>query len=286
MKKLKHSKFKNTGFLFEILTRQITTEVLNNSEERAKKIVKEFFSTGKELSKELKLFHLLLNEKYNTDKNAEVFIDKVVEAHQKLNHQKLEREKYNLVKAIKESFDEKSLMSAQINNYKIVASIQKVFDANKMSVLEVKDAVDSKITLIEHISNQKDKKNTKADDLVEFYKKQEKDLRLLTYKILMERFNDKYSKLNTAQKNLLREYINNISNTSQFKEYYKSQIDKVLTILTERKKTIKDKITLIKLNETINALRNQKISNRIKDNQVSALILSYELIKELQDGKR
>lgn len=286
MKKLKHSKFKNTGFLFEILTRQITTEVLNNSEERAKKIVREFFSTGKELSKELKLFHLLLNEKYNTDKNAEVFIDKVIEAHQKLNHQKLEREKYNLVKAIKESFDEKSLMASQINNYKIVASIQKVFDANKMSVLEVKDAVDSKITLIEHISNQKDKKNTKADDLVEFYKKQEKDLRLLTYKILMERFNDKYSKLNTAQKNLLREYINNISNTSQFKEYYKSQIDKVLTILTERKKTIKDKITLIKLNETINALRNQKISNRIKDNQVSALILSYELIKELQDGKR
>lgn len=286
MKKLKHSKFKNTGFLFEILTRQITTEVLNNSEERAKKIVREFFSTGRELSKELKLFHLLLNEKYNTDKNAEVFIDKVVEAHQKLNHQKLEREKYNLVKAIKESFDEKSLMASQINNYKIVASIQKVFDANKMSVLEVKDAVDSKITLIEHISNQKDKKNTKADDLVEFYKKQEKDLRLLTYKILMERFNDKYSKLNTAQKNLLREYINNISNTSQFKEYYKSQIDKVLTILTERKKTIKDKITLIKLNETINALRNQKISNRIKDNQVSALILSYELIKELQDGKR
>lgn len=282
MKKLKHSKFKNTGFLFEILTRQITTEVLNNSEERAKKILQEFFSTGKELSKELKLFHLLLNEKYKTDKNAEMFIDKVVEAHQKLNFRKLESEKYNLVKSLKENFDVKSLMSSQVNNYKIIASIQKLFDANKMSVLEVKEAVDSRITLIEHISNQVKNPKNDQSDLVEFYKKQEKDLRLLTYKILMERFNEKYSKLNTAQKNLLREYINNISNTSNFKDYYQTQLNKVVTVLTERKKSIKDKITLIKITETINTLKNQKISNRIKDNQVSALILSYELIKELR----
>lgn len=282
MKKLKHSKFKNTGFLFEILTRQITTEVLNNSEEKAKKILQEFFSTGKELSKELKLFHLLLNEKYKTDKNAEMFIDKVVEAHQKLNFRKLESEKYNLVKSLKENFDVKSLMGSQVNNYKIIASIQKLFDANKMSILEVKEAVDSRITLIEHISNQVKNPKNDQSDLVEFYKKQEKDLRLLTYKILMERFNEKYSKLNTAQKNLLREYINNISNTSKFKDYYQTQLNKVVTVLTERKKSIKDKITLIKITETINTLKNQKISNRIKDNQVSALILSYELIKELR----
>lgn len=282
MKKLKHSKFKNTGFLFEILTRQITTEVLNNSEEKAKRILQEFFSTGKELSKELKLFHLLLNEKYKTDKNAEIFIDKVVEAHQKLNFRKLESEKYNLVKSLKENFDVKSLMGSQVNNYKIIASIQKLFDANKMSILEVKEAVDSKITLIEHISNQVKNPKNDQSDLVEFYKKQEKDLRLLTYKILMERFNEKYSKLNTAQKNLLREYINNISNTSNFKDYYQNQLNKVITVLTERKKSIKDKITLIKITETINTLKNQKISNRIKDNQVSALILSYELIKELR----
>lgn len=282
MKKLKHSKFKNTGFLFEILTRQITTEVLNNSEEKAKRILQEFFSAGKELSKELKLFHLLLNEKYKTDKNAEIFIDKVVEAHQKLNFKKLESEKYNLVKSLKENFDVKSLMGSQVNNYKIIASIQKVFDANKMSILEVKEAVDSKITLIEHISNQVKNPKNDQSDLVEFYKKQEKDLRLLTYKILMERFNEKYSKLNTAQKNLLREYINNISNTSNFKSYYQTQLNKVVTVLTERKKSIKDKITLIKITETINTLKNQKISNRIKDNQVSALILSYELIKELR----
>lgn len=282
MKKLKHSKFKNTGFLFEILTRQITTEVLNNSEEKAKRILQEFFSAGKELSKELKLFHLLLNEKYKTDKNAEIFIDKVVGAHQKLNFKKLESEKYNLVKSLKENFDVKSLMGSQVNNYKIIASIQKVFDANKMSILEVKEAVDSKITLIEHISNQVKNPKNDQSDLVEFYKKQEKDLRLLTYKILMERFNEKYSKLNTAQKNLLREYINNISNTSNFKSYYQTQLNKVVTVLTERKKSIKDKITLIKITETINTLKNQKISNRIKDNQVSALILSYELIKELR----
>lgn len=281
MKKLKHSKFKNTGFLFEILTRQITTEILNNNEERAKRIVKEFFSAGKELAKELKLYHLLLNEKYNSDKNAELFINKVTEAHRKLNHKKLEIEKYNLVKCIRENFDVKSLMTSPINNYKIIASIQKIFNANNMNVLEVKDAVDSKITLIEHISNKKNTEVSKQDELVEFYKKQQKDLRLLAYNILVERFNEKYSNLNSAQKALLSEYINNISNSDKFKKYYVEQLDKVIKILNGKKRVIKDTITTIKLNETINILKSQKIGNRIKDNQVSSLMLSYELIKEL-----
>jgi len=282
MKKLKHSKFKNTGFLFEILTRQITTEILNNSEERAKRIVKEFFSAGKELSKELKLFHLLLNEKYNNDKNAEMFLNKVVEAHQRLNHAKLEREKYNLVKAINENFDSKSLMISPINDYKIIASIQKLFDANKLSISEIKDAVDSKITILEHITHNSKKSTSNSDQLVEFYKKQEKDLRLLTHKILIERFNEKYANLNAAQKELLAEYINNISNSSKFKEYYLSQTDKVIKILEGKLSKIKDTITKIKLNETINTLKKQKIGRQVSDSQLSALMMSYELIKELK----
>ena len=121
----------------------------------------------------------------------------------------------------------------------------------------------------------------KQDKLVETYKKQEKDLRLLTYKILVETFNKKYTSLNNEQKSLLREYINNVTNTSKFNEYFESELIKTITTLHEMYKGMKDKITKIKLRETINVLKKQKIGKKITDEQVSALMMSYELIKEI-----
>jgi hypothetical protein len=71
MKNIKHSKFKNTGFIFELLVRQITSEIMSgNTNSKAEKILKEFFSSKKELSKELKLYQYLINEKYNSESKA------------------------------------------------------------------------------------------------------------------------------------------------------------------------------------------------------------------------
>lgn len=283
MKKIKHSKFKNTGFLFELLTRQITLEILNGGKEVAKKIMKEFYGAGTELSKEHRLYSMLINEKYNTESKAEKFIDAILEAHCKLDYRELQREKYNLIKSIKENFEITNFLSSPVTNYKVLASIHKLFEAKKLDVLDVKDVFDSKLTLVEHISNgstQSDK--VKKDKLVEEYKKQEKDLRLLTYKILVETFNKKYTNLNQEQKNLLREYINNVSNTSKFNDYYSAQLVNTIKKLHEMYTSIEDKITKIKLKETINLLKKQKPTNKIKDEQVSSLMLSYELIKEIE----
>lgn len=283
MKKIRHSKFKNTGFLFELLTRQITLEVLNGSEEKSKNIVKEFFGGKTELAKELRLFNLLINEKYNSESKSEKFIDAILEARTRLDYSKLKKEKYNLVKAIKESLDIDSFMSSPVTNYKILASIHKLFEAKEINVLDVKDVFDSKLTLVEHISNSTPSIKEKEDRLVEDYKKQEKDLRLLTYKILVETFNKKYTNLDDSQKGLLREYINNVTNTSKFGEYYENQLIKTITDLHEMYKGMSDKITKIKLRETINVLKKQKIGKKITDEQVSALMLSYELIKEIKN---
>jgi flagellar hook-basal body complex protein FliE len=283
MRKIKHSKFKNTGFLFELLTRQITLEILNGQEELAKGIIKEFYGKGTELSKELRLFNLLINEKYNTENKAEKFVDTILEAHSKLNQSKLGREKYNLVKAIKENFDIDNFLSSPVTNYKILASIHKLFEAKKMDVLDVKDVFDSKLTLVEHISNSPISQSAKEDRLVEEFRKQEKDLRLLTYKILVENFNKKYTSLNESQKSLLREYINNVNNTSKFAEYYSNQLIKTITELHELYKGMTDKITKIKLRETINVLKKQKLGKKVTDEQVSALMMSYELVKEIKN---
>lgn len=289
MKKIKHSKFKNTGFLFELLTRQITLEILNGSEEKSKGIIKEFYGKGTELSKELRLFNLLINEKYNTESKAEKFIDAILEAHTKINYTKLQREKYNLVKSIKENFEIKNFLASPVTNYKILASVHKLFEAKSQNIKDVKDVFDSKLTIVEHISSSSPSTlKQKEDKLVEEYRKQEKDLRLLTYKILVETFNKKYTTLDKSQKGLLREYINNVTNTSKFNEYFESELIKTITELHSMYKSMKDKITKIKLRETINVLKKQKIGKKIADDQVSALMMSYELVKEIKNvnGKK
>ena len=163
-----------------------------------------------------------------------------------------------------------------------------MFEGKKNDILDVKDVFDSKLTLVEHISSNSPKLKEKEDKLVEEYRKQEKDLRLLTYKILVETFNKKYTDLNDDQKGLLREYINNVNNTSKFNEYFEKELIKTITALHEMYKGMKDKITKIKLRETINVLKKQKIGKKITDEQVSALMMSYELIKEIKNvnGKK
>jgi hypothetical protein len=262
--------------------------VLNGSEEKSKEIIKEFFAGKTELSKELRLFNLLINEKYNSENKAEKFIDAILEAHTRLNYSKLKREKYNLVKSIKETLDIDNFLSSPVTNYKILASVHKLFEAKTLNVTDVKDVFDSKLTLVEHISTKTTNLKQKETKLVEDYKKQEKDLRLLTFKILTESFNKKYTNLNDNQKNLLREYINNVSNTSKFGEYFEKELIKTITELHSMYKGMKDKITKIKLRETINVLKKQKLGKKILDEQVSALMLSYELIKEIKlvDGKQ
>jgi hypothetical protein len=287
MKKIKHSKVKNTGVLFELLVRQITLEVLNGDKtENAKKIVKEFFAAGTELNKELRLYDLLLKEKYNSESKAEMFVDTVSQAHSKLSESKLSKEKYNLIKEINSKFELEQFLSSPISNYKVLASIYKVFESKKSENYDIKDIFNSKITLIENIilrpTTNKVEPTSDSTKLIETYKKQDKDLRLLTYKILVETFNKKYTNLDEKQKGLLKEYINNMSNTSKFKDYIALELPQIIKELKGIKSKISDKVTTIKLSETISVLEKMKIGKTVTDNNVSSIMLSYELIKELK----
>jgi len=285
MKRVKHSKFKNTGILFELLVRQITLEVLNgDTTETAKAIVSEFFSAKTELNKELRLYDLLLKEKYNSETRAEKFIDTINEAHSRINQKNLQKEKYNLIKKINESFNMDEFLSSPISNYKVLASIYKIFESKNYVDYDVKDVFNSKITLIENITSKPTKlvESKESDKVVEAYKKQDKDLRLLTYKILVETFNEKYSNLDDNQKNLLKEYINNLSNTTGFKSFIEKEIPKIISEMKSLGKSINDKVTKIKLAETVSVLSKTKIGKVVSDNHVSSLMISYELIKELK----
>jgi hypothetical protein len=285
MKKIKHSKFKNTGVLFELLVRQITLEVLNGDKtENAKNIVREFFGPTTELNKELRLYDILLKEKYSSETKADRLVETVCDAHTKLNQLKLSKEKFNLIKEVSAKFDIEQFLSSPITNYKVLASIYKVFESKRESNYDIKDIFNSKITLIENITSKPSQlaKPTEDKKLIETYKQQDKDLRLLTYKILVETFNKKYTNLDDSQKNLLKEYINNITNTTKFKDYVGIELPKIVAELKSIKSKVEDKVTTIKLSETISVLEKMKMGKSVTDGQVSSIMLSYELIKELK----
>jgi hypothetical protein len=288
MKNIKHSKFKNTGFIFELLVRQITSEIMSGkTNSKAEKILKEFFSSKKELSKELKLYQYLINEKYNSESKAEKFVETVCEARKRLDEQKLTKEKYNLIKQIKETYNIDEFTKSPISNYKSLASIYKVFEATiTKESFEPKDIVNSKFTIVENMINSSiENKDKKVNDRVlEEYRKQDEEVRMLSYKMLVENFNKKYNNLSEGQKNLLKEYINNINNTGKLKEYVNTEINSLSEGLKQIGSKVSDKVTKIKLAETISNIKKIKSVKKLKESHLSALMMSYELLKELKNA--
>jgi hypothetical protein len=246
MKKIKHSKFKNTGFIFELLVRQITSEIMSANKSVAERILKEHFNSKKELSKELKLYQYLINEKYNSESKAEKFIDTVCEARKRLDETKLTKEKYNLIKVIKEQYGLEEFIKSPVSNYKALASIYKIFEVTTSNEqYEPTDIVNARFTIAENIINSSiQNKDVKIKDAVlEEYRKQDDDLRAITYKLLVESFNKKYKNLTSGQKDLLREYINNINDTGKLNKYISEEVTKLSTELRQIGGKINDKVT-------------------------------------------
>ncbi len=287
MKKIKHSKFKNTGFLFELLVRQITSEVMLSSKSVAEKLLKEHFNSKQELSKELKLYQYLINEKYNSESKAEQFINTILEARKKIDEKKLIKEKYNLIKEIKETYNLDEFIKSPISNYKTLASIYKIFETvTSDEQFDPTDIVSSRFTIAENIINTSiENKDSKIKDAVlEEYRKQDDDLRAVSYKLLVESFNSKYKNLTDDQKGLLREYINNINNTGKLNEYVSNEVSKLVSELKEMGSKISDKVTKIKLAETIVNIKKIKSVKKIKEQHLSAMMMSYELLRELKES--
>lgn len=287
MKKIKHSKFKNTGFIFELLVRQITSEIMSSNKSVAEKILKEHFNSKKELSKELKLYQYLINEKYNSETKADQFISTILEARKRLDEKKLTKEKYNLIKEIKETYNLDEFIKSSISNYKTLASIYKIFETViNDEQYDPTDIVSSRFTIAENIINTsiQNKDSKMKDAVLEEYRKQDEDLRAVSYKLLVESFNNKYKNLSSEQKVLLREYINNINNTGKLNEFVNKEVSILVESLKQIGTKITDKVTKIKLAETISNIKKIKSVKKIKEQHLSAMMMTYELLGELKNS--
>ena len=275
--KLKHSKYKNTGILFELLTRQLTAETISGNSNKSLNFIKKHFNTNKELLKEYQIYRTFLNQKYKKESQAAMLIESLLEEHKKLNKSQLRREKYNLIKEIKDTYNVNNFFNAKINNYKIMASIFNLLENKNFSP---KLIVKSKTTLLEHII-ETPKISTK-NSLIENYKKQDKDTKLITYKLILEKFNNKYKDLSLNQKTLLKEYVNSVSNSPSFKLYINEEIKKVKRDLIKYSNIVKDKVISIKLNETKDLIHPISKKSSVQDDNVTNLLNYYELINELK----
>ena len=275
--KVKHSKYKNTGILFELLTRQLTSDTIAGNQPKSLDFLKKHFNKKTELLKEYKIYHTLATKKYKKDSQATMLIEELVKAHNKLNKSQLRREKFNLIKEIKQTYNVNNFFKAKITDYKIMASIFNLLENKKATPISI---VNSKVTLLEHITEKPS--SVKKNVVLENFSNQDKDTRLLTYKVLLEKFNDKYKGLEENQQTLLKEYVNSVSNSPALKSYINQEIKGVKQSLARYSKKVEDKAVAIKLNETKGMIKPLCKKTSVNDDNVINLLNYYELVNELK----
>ena len=279
--KIKHSKYKNTGLLFELLVRQITADTLNGGESPSLNILKKSFAKT-ELGKEYKLYETLFKTKNLTEGKAEVTLNTVLEATRKLNRSALRREKYNLINEIRKHYNINEFFRHQVPNYKGYAAFYKlieIYNSDKLS--ETEEIISNKVTILECLSERPVSEKKVKQDLVEEFAKYDKDLRVLTYKVMLEKFNGKYANLNSGQKEVLKEFMNSIDNTPRLKEIYNTKINEIKQVLKLQARKVKDDATKIKLLEVVKLLKEIDKGSRISNDDLINLLQYYQLTEEL-----
>jgi hypothetical protein len=283
--KIKHSKFKNTGILFELLVRQIASDTVSNKDSAAVGLVRKYFSKS-ELAKEYKLYQVLIQPKSLSEAKAETFINSTLEASLRLNKTALRKEKYNLIKDIRESYDLEEFFKAKISNYKQYAAAFNLIEAhNSLEFTEPQQIIDNKITLLEHITRKEINKEGVKDRVMEEYGSMDKGTRILAYRMLLEKFNSKYATLSDRQKLTLKEFINNISNTTKLREFVNKNFSVIIEEINTLIPSITDKTTQIKLSEVVTLLQPLDKTQNVKDENIISLLQYYQLIEEIKSVK-
>jgi len=279
---IKHSKYKNTGILFEIIVKKITSDTLSGKDSPATQILKKYF-INTELGKEYKLYETVSRTKGATEGKANTVLATVLEMSQKLNRTSLRREKYNLIKDLKEHYNLDGLFKTKIHDYKTHAAVYtllEIYNSDKLS--NPNQIIDNKVTLLESMVNTNVDTNKVKDDILEEFKSYDKDTRTLTYYVLLEKFNSKYDDLNGKQKEILKEFINSVDNTSHLKSFYNKEIVEIKSLLSKEIKVIENKALQIKLEEVLKLITELDKRTKIKSDHLVDLLQYHNLLEELK----
>jgi hypothetical protein len=278
---IKHSKYKNTGILFELLVRQITADTLSGVDSKATKILKKYF-VKTELGREYKLYETLSKHKNLTEGKAEVVINSIIESSKNLNRGALKRQKYNIIKEIASHYNLDEFFKTKLPSYKSQAALYTLLEIyNSENLSNPDQIIDNKIIILETLTTKSIDKQKVEDDLMTEFQTYDKDLRILTYRVMLEKFNGKYESLNTSQKMVLKEFINSIDSTPKLKEFYNTKITEIKSELSNLCKKVSDKAIQIKLTEVNNMLTPLGKLSKIDNDDLVNLLQYYALLEEL-----
>jgi hypothetical protein len=279
---INHSKYKNTGILFELLIRQITNDTLDSKDSQATNILKKYF-VKTELGREYKLYETLLKKTSLTETKANIITNTLLDSSKSLNRGVIKRQKYNLIKEIQNHYDLNEFFNHKLPNYKVHAAFYTLLEtSNSTNQIDPDQIINNKVTILEHLTAAQIKATKIKDEVMSEFEKSDKDVRFIAYKMLLENFNVKYDTLHTNQKTILKEYITSVDNTSRLKEFYTNKINEIKTELTDLNKKTKNKVTKIKINEIISIINPPLKNAKITDNDLVDLLQYYDLINELE----
>ena len=281
--KVKHSKFRNTGLIFELLVKQIASDTLNNRDSAAVKILKKYFTGKTALAKEFKLYEFIAKNKNISQSKAEAIVSTITEISRRLDQKQLKESKYNLISDIKENYNVEEFFSIQVRDYKALAALYCLLEAqNNADLVDPTVSVDNKTTILEHLTSSPQKEADVKDTLIEDYAKYDKDLRLLTFKILLEKFNDKYKDLLPEQKNILKEFITSVNSNARLRNIVNEELNKISSDVRDLVKKVKDEVVKIKLEEVAKAIVPISKTEKITDSHLVNLMQYYDLVNELR----
>ena len=282
--KIKHSKYKNTGILFELLVRQITADTLKGGDSPAIDILKEYF-VKTSLGREYKLYESVLKSKVLNEGRANMVISTILESSKKFNRTNLRKQKYNLINEVKKHYKLDIFFGANIKNYKELASLYTLIEGyNAEEAVNPNQLISNKVTLLEHLTKKEVDTSNIKDDILKEFQTYDKDLRILTYKVLLEKFNSKYENLSIEQKQVLKEFINSVDSTPGLREFYNSKITSLRSDLNQELKRIKDKATKVKITEVAKYLVELEKTTKVGNNNLVDLLQYYELINEIKSA--
>ena len=282
--KIKHSKYRNTGLIFELLVKQIAADTLNKEESPALGIIKEYFANRSSLAKEHKLYNLVLKANGVSQKKAEAIVSTITEVSRKINQKVLKNQKYKLISEIKKHYNIDEFFGIQVRDYKPLAALYCLLEAqNNSELVDPKYLVDNKLTILEHLTAREQNEDSVKDTLIEEYSKYDKDLKLLTFKILLEKFNDNYKDLLPEQKNILKEFITSVNSNTRLRNVVNEELTKISTEVNKLSEKVKDQVVKIKLEEVAKAIVPLSKTEKISDSHLVNLMQYYDLVNELKN---
>lgn len=284
--KIKHSKYRNTGLIYELLVKQIASDTLSKESSPAVDILKKYFSGNSTLVKEFKLYEYILKNSNISQKKAELIISTITEVSRKLNRKVLKKSKYDLISEIRKHYNLDEFFGIQVSNYKAIASLYCLLEAqNNDTLIDPDLLVNFKSSILEHLTTNKQDPDKVKDTLIEEYSKYDKDLKLLTFKFLLEKFNDKYKNLLPEQKNILRQFITSVNSSQKLRTLVNEELSKIKELVKNLTGRVKDDVVKIKLVEVSKNILPLTNKDKVSDSHLVNLMMYYDLVNELKSLK-